>query len=62
MQYLVYRLYDKHVVFTGTHDECERWVLAQAEPLSDGRRIFRTWDTADGAAYDVGEVYVLQAC
>ena len=55
MNYCVIDIYTNEIVLDG-HDleTCVDWVINQVEPLSDGKRIYRTWHEVDGTIYDIG--------
>lgn len=57
--YVVLKYFNDDEVFRGTEDECKKWILNQAFTMSNGRKIFRTWNEFDGEVYDVGNVYLL---
>lgn len=58
MKNTVYEAYTRRIAFEGTAQECWKWIMAQANPLSDGRIIYRTWES-DGDRYiDVGQVFI----
>ncbi len=55
----VYNAYDRRVVFEGTYQECLDWMFSQADTLSNGGKIYRTWTDENGDTfYDVGRVYI----
>lgn len=58
----VYNAYDRRVMFEGSFQECLDWMFAQADTLSNGGKIYRTWTDENGDTfYDVGRVYIFNA-
>lgn len=58
MKNTVYEAYSRRVVFEGTAQECWNWIMAQADHLSDGRVIYRTWESDGDRFIDVGQVFI----
>lgn len=54
----VYEAYTRRVVFRGSAEECEKWILDQGDHFGE-RTIYRTWIDENGDIYwDVGRVYI----
>ena len=58
--YEVVLAYEKKVVFTGSKQECEKFVLSKAEVLSNGMSIYRTWTIGEDEYYDVTQIYIIR--
>ena len=58
----VIAVYSKRVVFEAeTEKECKDFILSLAEPLADGRIIFREIHEPDGIVYDIGNLFKVVA-
>lgn len=54
----VYSAYRREIVFEGTRQECLDWMFSQADTLSNGGKLYRTWTIDGDTYYDVGNVYI----
>lgn len=52
-------VYDEmnRVCFEGTEQECVKWIMQFADTLSNGGKLFRSWQSEGFTYYDVGRVY-----
>lgn len=58
MKNTVYEAYTRRAVFEGSAQECWNWIIAQGDRLSDGRVIYRTWESDGDRFIDVGKVFI----
>lgn len=54
---VVYSYYSNESVFEGTKEEVRNWIMDQAFELSNGKRLFRSWNEAGKYVYDVEILY-----
>lgn len=54
---------DKSILFTGTEEECIKYIMSQASEhikISDKRIIYRVIEDSEGDVYDVGRATLYQ--